>query len=55
MSRERSKHIVKIPGGSKPLSVLASPVESRTPASYRLSDEDRQILEAVLAGDLSAS
>jgi len=47
------RHAVKVPGGGKPLSVLASSPNNLTPASYQLSEESREVLESVLAEDMS--
>lgn len=47
-----SEHAVKIAGGGKSLSVLATPQERRTTDAYELSDEARQALNTVLAEDI---
>jgi len=45
---------VKVAGGGKSLSVLATPQAERNQATYELSDSDRATLRKVLAEDIEA-
>jgi hypothetical protein len=46
------QHAVKVSGGGKSLSVLATPTDDLTDASYQLSKEARETLASVLAEDI---
>ena len=45
---------MKVAGGGKSLSVLATPHKRRAQVTYELSEEARQTLDEVLAEDIPA-